>query len=52
MPIDAAVNLIDDAEEDVYDTITVKAKSEDLVDGLMEDIVGQAHDFKAYYSGR
>ncbi|AKB18019.1 MULTISPECIES: ABC transporter permease [unclassified Methanosarcina] len=38
MPIDAAVNLIDDAEEDVYDTITVKAKSEDLVDGLMEDI--------------
>jgi len=39
MPIDAAVNLIDDAEEDVYDTITVKAKSEDLVDGLMEDIV-------------
>ena len=39
MPIDGAVNLIDDAEEDVYDTITVKAKSEDLVDGLMEDIV-------------
>jgi putative ABC transport system permease protein len=38
MPIDAAVNLIDDAEEDVFDTITVKAKSEDLVDGLMEDI--------------
>ncbi len=38
MPIDAAVNLIDDAEDDVFDTITVKAKSEDLVDGLMEDI--------------
>jgi len=38
MPIDAAVNLIDDAEEDVYDTITVKARSEDLVDELMEDI--------------
>ncbi|WP_440948639.1 ABC transporter permease [Methanosarcina sp. T3] len=38
MPIDAAVNLIDDAEEDVFDTITVKAKSEDLVDELMEDI--------------
>ncbi len=38
MPIDAAVNLIDDAEEGVYDTITVKAKSEDLVDSLMEDI--------------
>jgi putative ABC transport system permease protein len=38
IPIDAAVNLLDDAEEGVYDTITVKAKSEDLVDGLMEDI--------------
>ncbi|AKB29509.1 Cell division protein FtsX [Methanosarcina siciliae T4/M] len=38
MPIDAAVNIIDDAEDDVFDTITVKAKSEDLVDGLMEDI--------------
>ncbi len=39
MPIDGAVNLLDDAEEDVYDTITVKAKSEDLVDSVMEDIV-------------
>ena len=39
MPINAAVTLIDDAQEDVYDTILVKAKSEDLVDGLMEDIV-------------
>jgi len=39
MPISAAVTLIDDAQEDVYDTILVKAKSEDLVDGLMEDIV-------------
>ena len=39
MPIDGAVNLIEDAKKDVYDTITVKAKSEDLVDGLMEDIV-------------
>lgn len=38
MPVDAAVNLIDDAEKNVYDTITVKAKSEDLVDGLMEDV--------------
>jgi putative ABC transport system permease protein len=38
MPIDGAVNLIDDAEKDVYDTISVKAKSEDLVDGLMNDI--------------
>jgi putative ABC transport system permease protein len=39
MPIDGAVNLFDDAEEGVYDTISVKAKSEDLVDELMEDIV-------------
>ncbi len=38
MPIDGAVDLIDDAEKDVYDSITVKAKSEDLVDGLTEDI--------------
>jgi putative ABC transport system permease protein len=39
MPINAAVTLIDDAQEGVYDTILVKAKSEDLVDSLMEDIV-------------
>ncbi|MCO5383647.1 MAG: ABC transporter permease [Methanosarcina barkeri] len=38
MPIDGAVDLIEDAQEDVYDSITVKAKSEDLVDGLTEDI--------------
>ncbi|MHC1754783.1 MAG: ABC transporter permease [Methanosarcina sp.] len=38
MPIDGAVDLIEDAEDDVFDTITVKARSEDLVDGLMEDI--------------
>ena len=38
MPIDAAVDLIEDAEEDVYDSITVKAKSEDQVDTLTEDI--------------
>ncbi|AKB74764.1 Cell division protein FtsX [Methanosarcina lacustris Z-7289] len=38
MPIDGAVNLIDDAEDNVFDSITVKARSEDLVDGLMEDI--------------
>ncbi|MGB9929351.1 MAG: ABC transporter permease [Methanosarcina sp.] len=41
MPINAAVTLIDDAQKDVYDTILVKAKSEDLVDGLMEDIVNK-----------
>jgi len=39
MPIDGAVTLLDDAENDVYDTISVKAKSEDLVDNLTEDIV-------------
>jgi len=38
MPIDAAVELIDDAEEDVFDSITVKAESEEQVDTLMEDI--------------
>lgn len=38
MPIDGAVELIEDAKEDVYDSIIVKAKSEDLVDELTEDI--------------
>jgi len=38
MPIDGAVDLIEDAEDGVYDSITVKAKSEDLVDELAEDI--------------
>jgi len=38
MPIDGAVDLITDAKKDVYDSITVEAKSEDQVDGLMEDI--------------
>lgn len=38
MPIDGAVNLIEDAEEGVFDTIMVKAQSEDLVDPVMEDI--------------
>ncbi|MGB9938986.1 ABC transporter permease [Methanosarcina sp.] len=38
MPIDGAVNLIEDAEEDVFDTIMVKAQSEDVVDTVMEDI--------------
>ena len=39
VPIDGAVTLITDAKENVYDSITVKAKSEDLVDNLTEDIV-------------
>ncbi|AKB46809.1 Cell division protein FtsX [Methanosarcina sp. Kolksee] len=38
MPIDGAVDLIEDAEDDVYDSITVKAKNEDLVDELTDDI--------------
>ena len=38
MPIDGAVDLITDAKKDVFDSITVKAKSEDQVDGLLEDI--------------
>ena len=38
MPINVAVNLITDAKKDVFDTIIVKAKSEDLVDTVMEDI--------------
>jgi putative ABC transport system permease protein len=39
MPIDGAVTLISDAKEGVYDTITVKAKSESIVDTLMTKIV-------------
>ncbi|RXA17400.1 ABC transporter permease [Methanosarcina sp. MSH10X1] len=38
IPIDGAVSLIEDAEEGVFDTIMVKAQSEDLVDTVMEDI--------------
>ncbi len=38
MPIDGAVGLITNAKKDVYDSISVKAKSEDLVDGLTKDI--------------
>lgn len=38
MPINGAVDLIEDAKKDVYDSIMVKAKSEDLVDELMKDI--------------
>lgn len=38
MPIDGAVNLITDAEKNVYDSITIKATSEDQVDGLIEVI--------------
>jgi putative ABC transport system permease protein len=41
MPISGAVTLITDAKENVYDSITVKAKSEDLVDNLSENIVNK-----------
>ena len=52
MPIDGAVNLIEDAKKDVYDTITVKAKSEDLVDCTDGRYRKEAHDLKTHYSGR
>ncbi|WP_292391531.1 ABC transporter permease [Methanosarcina sp. UBA5] len=38
MPIDGAVNLVTDAKKDVYDSISVKAKSEDQVDELTTEI--------------
>nr|WP_321498318.1 ABC transporter permease [uncultured Methanolobus sp.] len=38
MPIDAAIDIIDDAEEDVYDTIVVKASDTDYVETVVEAI--------------
>jgi putative ABC transport system permease protein len=38
MPIDGAVDLITDAKKDVYDSISVKARSEDQVDELTTEI--------------
>jgi putative ABC transport system permease protein len=38
MPIGGAMDLITDAKKGVYDSISVKARSEDLVDGLTKDI--------------
>ncbi|KKH96889.1 ABC transporter substrate-binding protein [Methanosarcina sp. 1.H.T.1A.1] len=38
IPIDSAVNLLEDAEKDVFDSIRVKAESEDVVDTVVEDI--------------
>ena len=38
MPIGTAVNVIEDAKEDVFDSITVKAQSEDLVDSVVTAI--------------
>ncbi|WP_440955775.1 ABC transporter permease [Methanosarcina sp. Mfa9] len=38
MPIDSAVDLIEDAEDDVFDSIVVKVEDEDLVDPTIEEI--------------
>ncbi len=38
MPLDSAVDLIEDAEEDVFDSIVVKVEDEDLVDPTIEEI--------------
>jgi putative ABC transport system permease protein len=38
MPITGAVDIITDAKKNVYDSISVKARNEDHVDGLVEDI--------------
>ena len=38
MPIDAAVEIIEDAEDDVYDSIVVIANDEDNVEMVVEDI--------------
>ncbi len=38
MPITGAVDIITDAKKNVYDSISVKARNEDQVDGLVEDI--------------
>jgi len=38
MPIDSAVDLIEDAEEDVFDSIVVKVEDEDLVEPTIEEI--------------
>jgi putative ABC transport system permease protein len=38
MPIDGAVDLVTDAKKDVYDSISVKAKSEDQVEELTTEI--------------
>jgi len=38
MPIDAATNLITDAEKDVFDSIEVKAQSVDVVDTVVAEI--------------
>jgi putative ABC transport system permease protein len=61
MPIDSAVDIIDDAEEDVYDTIIVKASDtkhvETIVNTIEEKLMISRHianeddrDFSVYYS--
>lgn len=41
MPIDGAVDIIEDAEKGVFDTIMVKVQNEDIVDTVMEDITNK-----------
>ncbi len=38
MPIDSAVNLITDAKKDIFDSISVKAQSVDIVDSVVVEI--------------
>lgn len=38
MPLDAAVEVIEDAEKDVFDTISVKVESTDVVDSVVEEM--------------
>ncbi|MBP2029084.1 putative ABC transport system permease protein [Methanohalophilus levihalophilus] len=38
MPLDGAVEVIEDAEEDVFDSISIKVESTDVVDSVTEEI--------------
>ncbi|MDA0525541.1 ABC transporter permease [Methanococcoides alaskense] len=38
MPIDAAINVIEDAEKDVYGSIVIKVEDEDVVESAVEEI--------------
>ncbi len=38
MPIDAAINIIDDAEKDVYGSIVIKVEDEEVVESAVEEI--------------
>ncbi len=51
MPINAAVNVITDAQKNVYDSIQVKAQSPDVVDAadtaIVKKLMISRHDNKA-----